>query len=47
MDEDYMPMDWQDGTGESVEIGYLNRNGQQCCGHCGVQGTDLDNMPIN
>jgi len=31
---------WQDGNRESVEIGYLNRNGQQCCGHCGVSGTD-------
>ncbi len=40
MEEDYIPVNWQDGAGESVEIGYLNRNGQQCCGHCGVQGTD-------
>jgi hypothetical protein len=33
-------VEWQDGRGEPVEIGYLNPNGQQCCGHCGVQGTD-------
>ncbi|MEA3438313.1 MAG: hypothetical protein U9R43_17750 [Thermodesulfobacteriota bacterium] len=31
---------WQDGSGESVEIGYFNPNGQQCCGHCGVPGTN-------
>ena len=31
---------WQDGSGDSVEIGYLNPNGQQCCGHCGVPGSD-------
>jgi hypothetical protein len=35
-----MPIQWQEGSGESVEIGYLNPNGQQCCGHCGVPGTD-------
>lgn len=35
-----VPIDWQDGNGESVEIGYFNPNGQQCCGHCGVPGTD-------
>jgi hypothetical protein len=34
------PVDWQDGKGETTEIGYLNRHGQQCCGHCGVPGTD-------
>jgi hypothetical protein len=33
-------IDWQEGTGDSVEIGYLNPNGQQCFGHCGVRGTD-------
>ena len=33
---------WQEGKGESVEIGYLNPNGQQCLGHCGVRGTDHD-----
>jgi hypothetical protein len=31
---------WRDRSGDSVEIGYLNPNGQQCCGHCGVRGTD-------
>ena len=35
-----MQIQWQDGIGESVEIGYFNPNGQQCCGHCGVPGTD-------
>ena len=35
-----MPIQWQEGRGESVEIGYFNPNGQQCCGHCGVPGTD-------
>ena len=24
MDENYIPINWQDGSGESVEIGYLN-----------------------
>jgi len=33
-------IEWQEGKGESVEIGYLNPNGQQCFGHCGVRGTD-------
>jgi len=28
-------IDWQEGTGDSVEIGYLNPNGQQCFGHSG------------
>ena len=28
------------GNGETVEIGYLNPNGQQFSGHCGVPGTD-------
>ena len=31
-------IDWQEGTGDSVEIGYLNPNGQQCFGHCGNIG---------
>ena len=31
---------WQDGSSDSVEIGYLTPNGQQGCGHCGVPGTD-------
>jgi hypothetical protein len=33
-------IEWLDGSGETVEIGYLNPNGQQCGGHCGVPGTD-------
>jgi len=33
-------IEWQEGSGESLEIGYLNPNCQQCCGHCGVPGTD-------
>lgn len=37
---DFPHIEWQEGKGESVEIGYLNANGQQCCGHCGVPGTD-------
>jgi hypothetical protein len=40
MSETDIQVQWQDGSDESVEIGYLNRNGQQCCGHCGVSGTD-------
>ena len=40
MSETDIPVKWQDGSGESVEIGFLNPNGQQCCGHCGVSGTD-------
>ena len=35
-----MQIQWQEGRDESVEIGYLNPHGQQCCGHCGVLGTD-------
>jgi hypothetical protein len=35
-----MPIQWQEGSGETLEIGYYNPNGQQCCGHCGVSGTD-------
>jgi hypothetical protein len=35
-----MPIQWQEGRGESAEIGYFNPNGQQCCGHCAVPGTD-------
>ena len=31
---------WRDGHGETVEIGYLNPNDQQCYGHCGIPGTD-------
>jgi len=40
MKEIKTPVEWQDGDGDTVEIGYLNRNGQQCCGHCGAPGTD-------
>ena len=32
--------EWQSGDGPSTEIGYLNVNSQQCCGHRGVPGTD-------
>jgi hypothetical protein len=31
---------WQSGEGSSVQIGYINKNGQRCCGHRGVSGTD-------
>jgi hypothetical protein len=31
---------WQSGSGASVKIGYVNPNGQRCCGHRGVLGTD-------
>src|SRR5688572_21016554 len=31
---------WRSGAGDSVKIGYENRNGQQCCGHRGVRGAD-------
>ena len=30
MDEYYIPIDWQDGNGESVEIGYLDPKGKVC-----------------
>ncbi|MCF8137898.1 MAG: hypothetical protein K9K63_11370 [Desulfotignum sp.] len=40
MNETDIPIEWLDGSGETVEIGYLNPNGQQCAGHCGVPGTD-------
>jgi hypothetical protein len=32
--------DWQSGDGESCKKGRVNRNGQRCCGHRGVRGTD-------
>lgn len=31
---------WQSGDGPSVQIGFVNDNGQRCCGHRGVSGTD-------
>ena len=31
---------WQNGDGPSVQIGYINPNGQRCCGHRGVPGND-------
>lgn len=31
---------WQSGNGQHVQIGVVNRNGQRCCGHHGVLGTD-------
>ena len=31
---------WQNGEGSSVKIGYINDNGQRCCGHRGVSGND-------
>ncbi|MFA6012476.1 MAG: hypothetical protein WC799_20970 [Desulfobacteraceae bacterium] len=31
---------WKEGQGYSVKIGFLNPNGQLCCGHCEVPGTD-------
>ena len=31
---------WESGGGPSVQIGYVNPNGQRCCGHRGVPGTD-------
>jgi len=33
-------VEWRSGTGDSVQIGYLNPHGQKCCGHCDVDGTD-------
>lgn len=40
MNDTDIQIKWQDGCGETVGIGYLNPRGQQCCGHCGVPGTD-------
>ena len=40
MNDTDMQIQWQEGSGESVEIGYLNPHGQQCCGHRGAPGTD-------
>src|SRR5262245_58625580 len=31
---------WESGSGDSVKVGYENPNGQRCCGHRGVLGTD-------
>jgi hypothetical protein len=35
---------WQSGGGESVTIGVVNANGQRCCGHRGVAGTDFNQL---
>jgi hypothetical protein len=32
--------EWKSGKGESVTIGYVNRNGQICTGHRGTPGND-------
>ena len=40
MVEDDDCVDWQSGSGESVQIGSVNRNHQRCCGHGGVAGND-------
>ncbi len=34
--------DFQDGTGKSTKIGYVNRNNQRCEGHRGREGTDYN-----
>jgi len=31
---------WRSGEGVSVQIGWVNPNGQRCCGHRGVAGND-------
>lgn len=31
---------WESGSGLSVQVGYVNSQGQRCCGHRGVPGTD-------
>jgi hypothetical protein len=31
---------WSSGGGASTQIGYVNRNGQECLGHRGTPGTD-------
>jgi len=33
---------WQNGNGLSVQIGKVNDNGQRCCGHRGVLGSDFN-----
>lgn len=40
MNENDYQIEWQDGSGETVEFGYFNPHGQQWCGHFGVEGTD-------
>jgi hypothetical protein len=40
MRENALDWTWESGTGLSVQIGYVNSNGQRCCGHRGVPGTD-------
>ncbi len=32
--------EFSDGTTETTQIGYVNRNNQRCTGHRGVAGTD-------
>ena len=42
-DKTFRPMtgeEWKSGAGPSVQIGYVNRNSQRCCGHRGAPGTD-------
>jgi hypothetical protein len=31
---------WESGSGPSVQLGYMNANGQRCCGHRRVPGPD-------
>ena len=33
-------LEWRSGDRPSVQIGKANKNGQRCCGHRGVPGTD-------
>lgn len=40
MNEVDKAIEWQNGGGETVKIGFVNSHGQRCCGHCGIEGTD-------
>ena len=40
MNDTDIQIEWQEGNGESVKIGYLNPHGQRCCGRSGMPGTD-------
>ncbi len=40
MDSQENAWEWRGGEGQTVQIGYVNVNGQRCCGHRGVSGTD-------
>lgn len=37
-------MEFVSGSGESTQVGYVNRNNQKCLGHRNVPGTDHNQL---